>query len=86
MKKNISTTARFTVLNNAEEVLTTKSQETAMKKVDEMMASKSPKIFLRDNQEKKTSSWTKESHQQNYRLQSVAYVAPVKVEQSVESE
>lgn len=83
MKTTIKTpaakTARFTVIATGNETLKTNKKDEAMAQVDALQLKNNPLITLQDEREKTATDYKRESHQQNYRIQSGTYSAGLPV-------
>jgi hypothetical protein len=66
-------TKRFTVKDNGKEVLNTAKREEADEKVTELQKEFKPLIIFLDNQEKRSTQYSKTIHQKNYRIEAGTY-------------
>jgi hypothetical protein len=60
---------RFTVLENAQEVLNTAKREEADERIASLQKELKPSIVLLDNLEKKSTRYSKTINQKNYRIE-----------------
>lgn len=68
-KTETTKTKQFSVIVEKKEVLTTTRSKEAIAKVNELQIENEPSIIMIDNNEKKSTRYTKKRHERNYRIE-----------------